>query len=213
MKHGKNSATRTETAPRNASVPRKAVRTETSTRTEAAHTPAAAIRKQRIRVADRQAVFSLLCKVLILAACIYVLFGVLFGLTPMKGGDMQPKFAAGDLLLYYRMEDSYARNDVVVMNRDGSQYVGRIIGMPGDTIEITPNHVVRVNGNNIVETEIFFETEAFQEAVQYPLELGGTEYFLLGDNREVARDSRYFGAVDQSELRGRVITAVRRTDL
>ena len=39
---------------------------------------------------------------------VYGLFAVAFGLTAMKGGDMQPKFAAGDLLLYYRLTDDFA---------------------------------------------------------------------------------------------------------
>lgn len=176
-------------------------------------TPAAAIRRRRMRVADKQAAFSLVRKIVVLALAAFVLFGVVFGLAPMKGGDMEPKLSAGDLLLFYRMEDAYTRNDVVIMERDGGQYVGRLIGMPGDTIEITDAHEVRVNGNTIVETEIFFETEAFQNAVQYPLQLGADEFFLLGDNREDARDSRYFGAVARSELKGKVITALQRMDL
>ena len=176
-------------------------------------TPAAAIRRQRMRVADKQAAWALVRKAAALALAALVLFGVVFGLTPMKGGDMEPKLSAGDLLLYYRMEDNFARNDVVVIQRDGSQYVGHIIGMPGDTIEITDDATVRVNGNNIVETEIFFKTEAFQDAVPYPVQLGSNEYFLLGDHRETAHDSRYFGAVTRDELKGKVITAIRRTDL
>lgn len=176
-------------------------------------TPEQAIRQRRIRLADRQAVWSLFRKALILAAAVYLLFGVLFGLTPMKGGDMQPRFAAGDLLLYYRLHDNYVRNDVVVMERDGSQYVGRIIGMPGDTVSITADGNVVVNGNTLIETEIFFKTERYQGATEYPLELGEDEYFLLGDHRETARDSRYFGAVKADELQGKVITAIRRTDL
>lgn len=176
-------------------------------------TPAAAIRTRRIRLADRQALYALLRKIALLAVMVFVLFGVVFGLTPMKGGDMQPKFASGDLLLYYRLQEAYARNDVVVMNREGSQYVGRIVGMPGDTIEITSEKTVCIDGKDIIETGIYYETEAFQDAVQYPLTLGAGQYFLLGDCRDVAKDSRYFGPVQQAELNGKVITALRRTDI
>ncbi len=183
------------------------------TRRNAELTPEAAIRARRVRLADRRALYALLRKVAVLAAVVFVLFGVVFGLTPMKGGDMQPKFAAGDLLLYYRLQDSYVRNDVVVIERDGGQYVGRIIGMPGDTIEITESKTVSIDGKEVVETEIYFETEAFQDAVRYPITLGAGEYFLLGDHRETARDSRYFGPVRQDELRGKVISALRRTDI
>ena len=189
-----------------------------STRTEqgdmsAGLSPEVAIRTRRIRLADRRALYALLRKVVALGAVVFVLFGIVFGLTPMKGGDMQPKFAAGDLLLFYRMPEAYARNDVVVMQRDGSQYVGRIIGMPGDTIEITDAKTVRIDGSDVVETNIYFETEAYQDAVRYPLTLEAGEYFVLGDHRETAHDSRYFGPVQQGELAGKVISALCRTDI
>ena len=175
--------------------------------------PDQAIRRRRIKLADRRAAFGLLKKAILLAAAVFVIFGFVFGLTSMKGGDMQPKFAAGDLLLYYRLQTKYARNDVIVMKRDSAQYVGRIIGIPGDTLEITDDKRVVVNGNPIVETEIFFDTERFEEAVRYPITLAEDEFFILGDNRETARDSRYFGAVRASEIKGKVITAIRRTDI
>lgn len=175
--------------------------------------PARAIRRRRIRIADRMAFVSVLRKGIVLLAAVYIIFGRIFGLTPMKGGDMQPKIAAGDLLLYYRLQDEFARNDIVLMRRDGAQYVGRIIGLPGDTVEITEGKELVINGNRIVETEIFYETEAFVEATQYPLTLGDSEYFIMGDHRESAKDSRYFGAVKETELKGKVITAIKRTDL
>lgn len=175
--------------------------------------PAQAIRMRRLQVADKRAASSLIRRALMVLAAFFVIFGIFFGLTPMKGGDMQPKIAAGDLLLYYRMQTTYGRSDVVVMKRDGAQYVGRIIGIPGDTIEITNSKEVVINGNRIVETDIFYETEAFAEATQYPITLAQDEYFILGDHRETARDSRYFGVVKAGELKGNVITAIKRTDL
>ncbi len=176
-------------------------------------TPEAAIRTRRIRLADQQAAWALVRKIIIVAVIFYIIFGVLFGVTSMKGGDMQPKIAAGDLLLYYRLNDNYVRNDVVVMKRDGSEYTGRIVGIPGDTIEITADGSLFINGNRIIETEIYFPTEPYQGATGYPLTLADDEYFLLGDHRITAKDSRYFGAVKADELKGKVITAIRRTDI
>ena len=176
-------------------------------------TPAGAIRARRIRLADREAAFGLLRKTVIFALAVFVIFGLLFGITPMKGNDMLPKFAPGDILLFYRLQRTYSRNDVVVMNRDGTQYVGRILGLPYDTIEITDGNEIIINGNRIVESEIFYETERFEEATQYPLELGEKEYFILGDHRESAKDSRYFGTVREDEFRGKVITVIKRADL
>lgn len=176
-------------------------------------TPEAIIKQRRRKLRDRAMAASLLYKILTLALAIFVLFGVFFGLTAMKGGDMEPKLSAGDLLLYYRLESSYARNDVAIMERNGDQYVGRLIGMPGDTINITSSGTVSIDGNNIFETNIFYETKPYEGSGRYPLTLANDEYFLLADKRDTAKDSRYFGPVKRSELKGKVITSVKRTGI
>lgn len=175
--------------------------------------PEAVIRRRRRRLRDREALKALILKIILLAAVLAVLFGALFGLTPMKGGDMEPKLSAGDLLLYYRLEKNFARNDVVIMERDGKEYVGRLIGMPGDTLDISRDGVISIDGNNIVETNIFYETKPYEESGRYPIALGQDEYFLLADKRDTAKDSRHFGAVKAEEIKGKVITSVKRTGI
>ena len=51
--------------------------------------------------------------------------------------DMLPRISAGDLLLYYRLENSWIAGDVVVFEKEGEQYVGRIVAVSGDTVEVT----------------------------------------------------------------------------
>ena len=175
--------------------------------------PESVIRKRRRKLKEREDLKTLLFKILVLAAALAVMFGVVFGITPMKGGDMEPKISAGDLLLYYRLEKDFARNDVVLMERDGDQYAGRIIAMPGEVIEITPTGTMSIDGNQIVETDIFYETKPIEGISRYPLTLGEDEYFILADKRDTAKDSRYFGPVKGKEIKGKVITSVHRTGL
>lgn len=182
-------------------------------RKERTLTPQQAIRARRVALLDRKEFMQVLKKLLILCVAVYVLFGVLFGLAVVKGSDMQPKLSAGDVVLYWRRDTSYMRGDVVVIKRDGAQYIGRVIGLPNETIEITAERTVKVNGQAISENDIFYETEAFQQAVQYPLELGENEYFLLGDKRDSAKDSRYFGVVKQDEIEGTIIASLHRSGI
>ena len=172
-----------------------------------------AIRSRRVRFADIAAIRDVVKKMVALVFVVVILFGFVFGIAPMKGGDMQPKLAAGDMLFYYRLAKDYARNEVVVVQRDGAQYVGRIVGMPKETIEISSDRKVLINGVEIIETGIFFDTQAFQENVQYPLTLASDEYFILGDNRESAQDSRYFGPVKKEECTGKIIATLKRNDM
>ena len=85
--------------------------------------------------------------------------------------------------------------------------------MPGDTIEISSARHVVIDGAEVIETNIFFETQAFSENVQYPLTLAPDEFFLLGDNRESAKDSRYFGPIKGDEIEGKIITTLKRNDI
>ena len=106
----------------------------------------------------------------------------------MKNNDMSPRISAGDLLFYYRLEKPKS-GDVVVIQKAGEKYVGRVIAAGGDTVEITEDEKVKINGSKIVENDIFY------------------------DHRGNAKDSRYFGAVKDKEIKGRVITVLRRSDI
>ena len=54
-------------------------------------------------------------RLVILLIFLWLLFGVFFGITPMRGNDMFPRISAGDLLLYYRLEKNFNSGDVLVI--------------------------------------------------------------------------------------------------
>ena len=66
---------------------------------------------------------------------------------------------------------------------------------------------------NLPENDIFYDTPQYESDTVYPLTLNSGEYFILGDQRGNAKDSRYFGAVKDKEIKGRVITVLRRSDI
>lgn len=142
-----------------------------------------------------------------------ILFGVVFGITSMKNNDMAPRMSAGDLILYYRLETDIHNQDVIVFEKNEQQYVGRIIARGGDTVAITEEEQLILNGNLVTENQIYYTTPQYENEISYPVRLKEEEYFILCDYRESARDSRCFGAVKKSEIKGKVITVVRRTDL
>ena len=154
-----------------------------------------------------------LVRLFLLITVIGILFGVVFGLTPMANADMQPAVCAGDLMLYYRLDKNLKSDDVVVFQKEGIQYTGRIVAVPGDVVEITDESELMVNKNTVMEDNIFYTTPAYDSEVEYPLALKEDQYFILCDNREGAKDSRSFGVVDTSEIKGKVITIVRRSGI
>ena len=160
-----------------------------------------------------RALRNFLVRLFFLITVIGILFGVVFGLTPMANADMQPAVCAGDLMLYYRLDKNLNSDDVVVFQKEGIQYTGRIVAVPGDVVEITDESELMVNKSTVMEDNIFYTTPAYDSEVEYPLALKEDQYFILCDNREGAKDSRSFGVVDTSEIKGKVITIVRRSGI
>lgn len=158
-------------------------------------------------------IHAFLVKAAIMAVTLWVIFGVVFGVMPMKDQSMMPKLAAGDLLLYYRLDHTPGDREVVVFEKEGKTYVGRVVARGGDTVEIREDALLQINGNAIVENEIYYSTEPYEEGIKYPATLTDEEVFILCDYREGAKDSRYFGPVTKKELKGTVITAIRRSGI
>ena len=184
---------------------------EKAPETQAESEEAKKARKKRKRqIREIKSFFLRLAAMIIM---LYVLFGVVFGVRAMPNDDMKPRISAGDLLLYYRLENRYVANDVVVFEKDGKTYTGRIIAQGGDTVEITDNASLVVNNSSVVENDIYYSTPKYDTDISYPLTLAADEYFILCDYRTGAKDSRAFGAVKRSEFKGKVITVLRRSGL
>ena len=176
-------------------------------------TPADIIKAKRRRCADAEDIASFFTKFIAIVVLLALLFGFAFGVTPMENDDMSPRISAGDLLLYYRLADDLVTGDVLVFEKDGEQYVGRIVANPGDTVEVTDQATLVVNGSTVLENDIYYTTPKYDNGPAYPVTLAQDEYFILCDYREGARDSRYFGPVSLAEIKGKVITVVRRSGL
>lgn len=176
-------------------------------------TPEEAIRRKRRQCADTEDIVSFFARLVAMAVLLVLLFGFVFGVTPMADDDMSPRISAGDLLLYYRLADDYVSGDVMVFQKDGEQYVGRVVARGGDTVEVTEEATLVVNGSTVLETDIYYSTPRYENGPDYPVTMAEGEYFILCDYREGARDSRYFGPVSRDEIKGKVITVIRRSGL
>lgn len=138
---------------------------------------------------------------------------VLFGFEPftLPSSSMVPTLNQGDYIMtntwyYDQAEPKYG--DLVVFNVSGSpgtRFIKRIIGLPGDQIEIRDDVLVR-NGQVITEPYIQLTDQPSGLSSNYgPETVPNTSIFVLGDNRHRSRDSRYIGPIDKSMLHGRVI--------
>ncbi|HKV54750.1 MAG TPA: signal peptidase I [Candidatus Binataceae bacterium] len=128
-----------------------------------------------------------------------------FGFTPLAGEIPYGRYL-------FRLEPIHRGDvDVFVFPEDQSKdFIKRVIGIPGDTVEVKAG-VVYLNGQRAPDPHAHFEKSAAerQESSQAdymnPVTLGPDQYFMMGDNRDHSYDSRFWGPVTRDAIEGRAM--------
>lgn len=150
-------------------------------------------------------------KIVVLAGLIvlpirYFLFQPFF----VQGQSMEPNFQTGDYLIIdeisYRLR-SPQRGEVIVFKyplNPSQRYIKRIIGLPGETVEIEDGNVriFAQDGSKILDETGYLNF--VQTSGDIRVSLSNDEYFVLGDNRPFSSDSRRWGKVPEKYIIGRV---------
>ncbi len=131
--------------------------------------------------------------------------------TVVDGRSMENTLHDGDNLIVEKLSYRFGapkRFDIIVFPPKGSpkdHYIKRIIGLPGETVQIDKDGNILINGE-ILEENYGKETIQNPGAAAEPITLGDDEYFVLGDNRNNSRDSRdadHVGLVKREDITGR----------
>ncbi|HAR70816.1 MAG TPA: signal peptidase I [Eubacterium sp.] len=155
----------------------------------------------------------------------FILATYMLGKTTVVGHSMEPTLENDDSLLVDKVSYCFRqpeRYDVIVFEpaiaNVSKYYVKRIVGLPGETIQIIDG-VVYINGEPLENDVIYsfglkdeagkpVEPEKIYNAglAEKPITLGYDEYFVLGDNRNNSEDSRFsnVGNVKYSAIIGRI---------
>ena len=144
--------------------------------------------------------------VVIAFAC-YLVYGF-GGRIEVNGGSMKPALDSGDVVLVNRLAyalGSPRRFDIAVFSQGDQTFnMKRIIGLPGETVQIRENQVY-INGELLADEHYGKEVMLDPGIAAESITLGDDEYFVLGDNRNHSSDSRdpSVGVLHRKDLIGR----------
>ena len=156
--------------------------------------------------------FELAKGVILVAVAVTVIHLFVATIFIVDGSSMKPNFATGQLIVVNRWTYLFGhpeRGDVVVLRFPGDpehkKYVKRLLGLPGETIEIKNDHLYV---NNIPLAEPYLKPNEVTSVIipgKSRWTLGANDYFLVGDNRPNSNDSRTWDQADKRFLIGKAV--------
>ena len=147
--------------------------------------------------------------VLTIVAAVAVLIATLIlPVLQIEGKSMEPTLSNGDIVLLIKTT-RFERGDLCAFTWNNKLLVKRVIGLPGDWIEIDTDGTVYRNGEKLDEP--YVDQQAFGECdLEFPFQVPQEQYFVIGDMRESSIDSRntMIGCIPKDQIVGKVFFRV-----
>ena len=143
--------------------------------------------------------------VLTIVAAVAVLVATLIlPVLQIEGTSMEPTLSNGDIVLLPKTT-RFERGDLCGFTWNNKLLVKRVIGLPGDWIEIDTDGTIYLNGDKL--NEPYVEHKALGECdLEFPFQVPQEQYFVIGDMRESSVDSRnkLIGCIPKEQIVGKV---------
>ncbi len=132
----------------------------------------------------------------------------------VQGASMEPNFEDWQYLIVDRVSYDFRapeRGDIIIFDlpQDTNRaLIKRVIGLPGETVILSGHNVTIVNAEQprgFTLEEPYLDAANLTESDEMRVTLDPEEYFVLGDNRRVSADSRFWGTLPRKDIVGRVL--------
>lgn len=147
--------------------------------------------------------------VLTIVAAVAVLIATLvLPVLQIEGKSMEPTLKNGDIVLLTNATE-FDRGELCAFAWNNKLLIKRVIGVPGDWIEMDTDGTVYLNGEHLEEP--YVTQIALGECdLEFPYQVPQEQYFLLGDMRESSIDSRntMIGCIEKDQIVGKVFLRV-----
>ena len=143
-----------------------------------------------------------------MAAVAALIATLLLPVMQIEGTSMEPTLTNGDIVLLTKTT-KFSRGDICGFSWNNKILIKRVIGIPGDWIEIDTDGTVYLNGEKLDEP--YANQIAFGECdLEFPFQVPPEQYFVLGDMRESSIDSRntLVGCVETEQIIGKIFFRV-----
>lgn len=153
----------------------------------------------------RKMLWSTVAALTVVAAIAALISTLFLSVIQVSGDSMEPSLSNGDIVLLVKTK-KYSRSDLCCISWQNKLLIKRVIGMPGDVVDIDAEGNVSVNGKQLDEP--YAQNKCLGECdTEFPCIVPDDKLFVLGDKRDSSIDSRssVIGCVEYDQMVGRVL--------
>ena len=164
----------------------------------------AELKRLRYRENFIKTLWSTVSSLIVVAAIAVIISTMLLPVLRVTGTSMNPTLQNDEILLCSKLGE-IERGSIVAFYYNNKVLIKRVIGLPGDVIDIAEDGTVYVNGEALDEPYVS-EMAVGEKDIETPMSVPESRYFVCGDNRPVSIDSRStsIGCIAEENIIGKV---------